>query len=241
MSNEKINKKTNKKMAKNQPQVTPTPQEEVITKSEAFVTKYGKVLAIAVVAVLVIILGVFAYNTYYAGPRQDKASTELAKAQDLFGQEQYDKANTAFQKVISDFGGTDAANLAQLYSGLCLANTGKWAEAVKALEAFSTKSDAMISPAATEALGNAYAHVKDFDKAVSTLKKAAEMADKQSINGANVSLSPNFLLQAGILLESQNKNDEALQLYKDIKAKYVNSQLVGSQEIDKYIERLEQK
>jgi hypothetical protein len=53
----------------------------------------------------------------------------------------------------------------------------------------------------------------------------------------NYSLSPSFLLQAAQLLESQNKQDEALKIYQDIKHKYVNSTLTQSGEIDKYIER----
>jgi hypothetical protein len=44
-------------------------------------------------------------------------------------------------------------------------------------------------------------------------------------------------LQAAILLESQGKKQDALKIYQDIKTKYVNSPLVQSQEIDKYIER----
>lgn len=56
-------------------------------------------------------------------------------------------------------GSTDAGNLAQLYIGLCQANLGKWQEAVNALESFSGKGDAMISPAAEGALGNAYANL----------------------------------------------------------------------------------
>ena len=94
----------------------------------------------------------------------------------------------------------------------------------------------MISPAATAALGNAYAHLKQYDKAVEYLKKAASMADNQSADKANVSLSPSFLIQAGEILESQNKKDEALKIYQDIKKKYVNSPV--SAEIDKYIERV---
>ena len=39
------------------------------------------------------------------------------------------------------------------------------------------------------------------------------------------------------MLESQGKKDEALKIYQDIKKKYVNSMLVQSAEIDKYIER----
>ena len=94
----------------------------------------------------------------------------------------------------------------------------------------------MVPPAATAALGNAYAHVKQLDKAVEYLKKAASMADSEAEGNANNSLSPTFLIQAGEILESQNKKDEALKIYQDVKKKYVNSPVYG--EIDKYIERV---
>ena len=108
---------------------------------------------------------------------------------------------------------------------------------MKYLDAYSPADDAMVSPAAIAALGNAYAHVNQFDKAIDNLEKAAEMADKQAKDGVNNSIAPTFYLQAGILLESQGKKDKALELYQKIKANYVNAQLVQSQEIDKYIER----
>ena len=78
--------------------------------------------------------------------------------------------------------------------------------------------------------------MKQLDKAVASLKKAAKMADSQAADGANNSLSPTFLIQAAEILESQNKKAEALSIYKDIKKKYVNSPVM--QEIDKYIERV---
>ncbi|MCI7310376.1 MAG: tetratricopeptide repeat protein, partial [Prevotella sp.] len=133
--------------------------------------------------------------------------------------------------------GTDAGNLANLYAGLCYANLNKWQEAQKHLDAYSTAGDMMVSPAAVAALGNAYAHLNQIDKAIDKLKKAASMADDKAEDGVNNSLSPTFLLQAGILLESQNKKDEALKIYQDIKKTYLNSALVQSGEVDKYIER----
>ena len=87
----------------------------------------------------------------------------------------------------------------------------------------------MISPAAEGALGNVYAHLNQLDKAVQHLKNAAEKAD-------NNSLSPSFLIQAGEILESQGKADEALKLYQQVKTKYFNS--MQYQSIDKYIERV---
>ena len=111
---------------------------------------------------------------------------------------------------------------------------GKWQEAVKYLEDFSPKSDAIISPAIVGALGNAYANTGKVDEAISTLKEAASMADSRS-ESVNNTTSPTYLLQAARLLESQKKTDEALKIYKEIKEKYVNS--AAAQDIDKYIER----
>ena len=127
---------------------------------------------------------------------------------------------------------TYAGNLANLYAGLCYAGLGKWNEAAKYLEEFDTQDDQMISPAAEGALGNAYAHLNQLDKAVTHLKNAAKNAD-------NNSLSPTFLIQAGEILESQGKAAEALELYKQVKEKYVYS--MQSQTIDKYIERASNK
>ena len=214
-------------MANNNQRVAPE-MEQQVTKTEAFFEKYKKAIIAAVVAVIAIIVCVILANNYYFEPRANEASTELAKSQELFGQQQYDKALVGFQKVAADYSSTDAGNLAQLYIGICQANLGKWQEAVDALESYSGKGDQMISPAAEGALGNAYANLNQLDKAVDHLKKAAKMAD-------NNSLSPTFLIQAGEILESQGKKAEALELYKEVKEKYFNS--MQYQSIDKYIER----
>lgn len=218
---------------------------EPLSATETFFDKYKKQILIVVVAVVVIVAGLFIYKGCFAGPREEKASTALATGQQYFNSEMFDKAlngdgagYAGFVKIASDYSGTDAANLANLYAGLCYANLGKWNEAVTYLDKFSPKGDAMVSPSAVAALGNAYAETGNIDKAVSTLKKAADMADSKADEGTNNSLSPTFLLQAGELLESQGNKAEALKVYNDIKKKYQNSQLVQSSEIEKYIERV---
>jgi tetratricopeptide (TPR) repeat protein len=121
--------------------------------------------------------------------------------------------------------------LANLYAGLCYANLDQWENAAQSIEKFDASDDQMISPAALGALGNVYAHLNQLDKAVNTLIKAAEKAD-------NNSLSPTFLLQAGQILEKQEKKGEALKLYKQIKEKYFYSVIVSQNIIDEYIERV---
>lgn len=217
---------------------------DAAVKSEAFFEKNKKIIAGVIIAIIVVVAGWLCYDQFVGGPRQDKASTALARGQEYFNSEQFDKALNGdgagyqgFAKIASDYSSTDAGNLANLYAGLCYANLGKWQDAVKSLEAFSAKGDAMVSPAATAALGNAYAHVGQVDKAISKLKEAASKADSKANDDTNNSLSPTFLLQAGVLMESQGKTSDANKLYQDIKKKYVNSSLVQSNEIDKYIER----
>lgn len=228
-------------MANNNVQAQET---ESLNIREAFFLKYKKAIIIAVVAIIVIIAGVFGYVSQISGPREDKASTMLAKGQTYFANQMYEQAlkgddagYVGFTKIADEYSSTDAGNLANLYAGLCYANLGKWAEAQKSLESFSSEDDQMISPAAEAALGDAYAHLNQLDKAVDAFKKAASMADSKADEGTNNSLSPIFIIKAGEILESQGKKDEALKLYQDAKKKYVNAMLVQSGEIDKYIER----
>ena len=218
----------------------PTGQE--LNKQEAFFLKFRKQILIAVAALIIVVGGWAAYSNLVAGPREEKASTALAKAQDLFGQGEFqkalngDKTMEGFLAVAENYGVTDAANLAKAYAGLCYANMAKWKEAVTYLEDFSAREDMIISPAITGALANAYANTGDVDKAISTFKKAAEMADSKAEDNVNNSLAPTYMISAARLLESQNKKSEALEIYKEVKEKYVNS--ASSQDIDKYIERV---
>lgn len=171
-------------MANNNAQAQET---ESLNIREAFFLKYKKAIIIAVVAIIVIIAGVFGYVSQISGPREDKASTMLAKGQTYFANQMYEQAlkgdgagYVGFTKIADEYSSTDAGNLANLYAGLCYANLGKWAEAQKSLEAFSSEDDQMISPAAESALGDAYAHLNQLDKAVDAFKKAASMADSKA-------------------------------------------------------------
>ena len=218
----------------NQQQAAPT-MEETLNQSEAFFLKYKKAIIGAVIALVVIIAGIVLYKTYVSGPKEIKASTAIAKGQEYFAASNFEMALNGdsasfkgFAKLADEYSSTAAGNLANLYAGLCYAKLDKWEDAVKYLEKYDGADDQMISPAAEGALGNAYAHLNQLDKAVSHLKKAAEKAD-------NNSLSPTFLIQAGEILESQGKNDEALKLYQEVKEKYFNS--MQYQTIDAYIER----
>lgn len=144
-------------------------------KSEAFFENNKKTIAGVIVAIIVVVAGWFCYKQFISVPREEKASTALARGQEYFNAEQFDKAlngdgagYVGSVKIASDYGSTDAGNLANLYAGLCYANLNKWQDAVKYLDEFSPKGDAMVSPAAIAAQGNAYAHVGQIDKAITS-------------------------------------------------------------------------
>ena len=66
--------------------------EDQLSKSEAFFDKNKKTILIAIAAVVLVIAGFFLYKAYVSGPREDKASTALAKGQEYFNNEMFDKA-----------------------------------------------------------------------------------------------------------------------------------------------------
>lgn len=219
-------------------QETPKQEEAIgldvqLNKSEAFIEKNWKVLAGALVAIIVVVSGIYLYKNYAAG-KEVKAQAAIAAAQTAFAAQQYEQAlkgegaNLGLLKVIDEYSGTKTANLAKLYAAVCYANTGKTDEAIKMFEDFSGKGDEMISPAAIGALGNCYIQKGQKEKGVDLLLKAAKEADNDAI-------SPVFLLQAGEVYESLGQNDKAVELYKQIKEKYFRSQLAS--QIDMYIER----
>ena len=211
--------------------------EETLNKPEVLFLKHKNQFIIAVVAVVAILGGYMLYSNLISEPRENEASTALAKSQTLFNAQQYDQALNGFQTIQNDYSGTKAGNLANLYVGLCYAHQAKpnWAKAMENIEKFSTSDDQEISPASQMALGDIYANNNQNDKAVAAFKKAADMANKNALDNVNVSIAPIAMKKAGILLESEGKRTEALEIYKQIKKTYVNSPIY--QEIDKYIER----
>jgi len=207
--------------------------EEVLSSSEAFILKNKKTIVGAIVALVVIIAGIFAYNHLYKAPREKKAYAALFKGEQYFENDEYALALNGdsigykgFLNVASEFSGTKAANLANAYAGLAYAHLGMNEDALKLLDKFSA-NDEMIAPAIKGAMGNVYVELGNISKAISMLQAAAKEAD-------NNTLSPIFLQQAGELLVSEGKYDEAITAYQTIKDKYFRA--YQSMDIDRYIQ-----
>lgn len=220
---------------------------ETLAKSEAFVIKYKKQIITALVAAVIGVGGTLAYIYGYAKPREEKAQELLGVVMQKYVMTQdfehalKGEGKTLGLIAIADkYSSTDAGNIAKYEAGICNFNLGKTKEAIKYLEDFSAQDDATVSAQALYALGNCYATDKQFDKAVSTFKKAAEATSVPA-------LCAEYLFQVGLILENQKKNNEALEVYQNIKKQYPTAPMCAQQEqngvlldavIDKYIERL---
>lgn len=220
---------------------------DTLVKSEAFFIKYKKLVITAIAAIIVVIGGTFSYIYGYSKPREEKAQECLGivmqkyvMAQDFEHALKGEGKTLGLIKIIDKYGSTDAGNLAKYEAGICSYQMGKTKDAIKYLESYSTKSDATISAQALSALANAYASDKQLDKAVDTFKKAAKATDVPA-------LSSQALFDAAVILESQNKKEDALKIYQDIKNNYSSAPMCVQQQqngvvldavIDKYIERL---
>lgn len=211
--------------------------EEALSQSEAFLIQNKKSIIGAVLALVIVVTGIIMYQNLYAGPREEKAQAALFKGEQYFENDMYEQALNGdsigyegFLKVADEFSGTDAANLAHAYAGICYAHLGKYDEAIKTLDQFSGK-DQLVAPAMQAAIGNCYAQLGQLDKAASMLIDAAEAANSQA-------LSPIYLQQAGEILVKQGKYDDAIKAYTTIKEKYFRSAQAWS--VDKYIEQAQQ-
>ena len=117
--------------------------EDALTQSEAFLIKNKKTIIGAILAIIIIIAGIVMYKNLYAVPREEKAQAALFKGQEYFEADAFAEAlngdsigYVGFIKIADQYSGTDAANLAKAYAGLCYAHLGKFDEAVKALDSF---------------------------------------------------------------------------------------------------------
>ena len=209
--------------------------EDIVIKARSFWAHNSKIILIVAATLLLLVAGIIAYRTFVSEPNERKASEAMFRAQDYFNRDSVrlalngDNINPGFLKVISRFGGTNAANLAHFYAGSCYIKLGDFNNAVKQLKDFSTDSK-QISARAMCLLGDAYSELGKKEEAAGQYSKAGKLFEKDDFN------SPEYLFRAGYLYESIGRNKDAIEMYRLIKDKYAKSQ--RGFDIDKYLARL---
>jgi len=220
-----------------------TNQKDTITKpapvahTSNFVQENRKSLTVIGGAIVALVLLYFGYKNFYLDPRSDKAANEMFKAEEYAAQDSLsdraikgDGAYPGFETIANEYSSTKSANLANAYLGGLYLQKGEFAKAVEVLESYSSTGSPVIDPLVQGMLGDAYSELKDYNKAETYYKKAADKSE-------NSFTSPLFLKKLGLVYEEQKEFDSAADAYKKIKQDYPESAEAAL--IDAYIARAE--
>ena len=206
-------------------------------QTSKFVRENQKSLIFIGAAIVAMVAIYIAYQKLYIGPREITAENQMHVAQDFWEKKDWDKAikgdagYPGFEKIIDDYSNTKSANLAYFYLGTAYLNKGEYRKAIDNLTNYRG-SDYMVAAEALGSTGDAYVELKDYDKAATYFKKAADKAK-------NKFLTPLYLKKLGLVYEAQNDYKSADEAYKQIKSDYPES--IQAASIDEYIARAEAK
>ena len=209
--------------------------EETVSKTDKFFNENKKTILGAIIALLVIGLGVLAYNQWILKPKQAEAMEQMFPAESSFEAGNYELALNGdgnvlgFKDIIDQYGAKGGKSV-YFYAGICELQLGNFEEAIKDLQKYNGK-DNILAGRALSCIGDAYVGLEDYNSAISYFKKAAEKS-------GNI-FSAAYLLKAGVTYEELGQNDKALECYKEIKDTYPQS--IEGYDIDKYISRIEAK
>src|ERR1035437_2476814 len=128
--------------------------EQAFSKTELYIEQNKKSLIIISFVIVALVGGYFAYKYWYVAGEEEKARTEMFKAEDYFGKDSLNKAMNGdgvalgFTQIVDEYGITPSGNLAEYYLGICYLKKGQFEDAIEHLEAFNSK-DQMVAPEAT--------------------------------------------------------------------------------------------
>ena len=211
--------------------------ESALTRTEQFIEDHQKILSYITGGVILLVILFLGFKKFYLLPKQKEAQSQMFMAEDYFEKDSFNLAINGdgnylgFLDIIDNYGITKSANLAKYYTGICYLHLGQYEKAIDYLKRFKT-DDKLLSPVREGALGDAYLELGDQDEALAHYRKSYTM-------NSNELTTPIYMQKTASLLESMNKLEDALTLFKQIKKEYPNS--TEGRDVDKYIARIEAK
>jgi len=192
----------------------------------SFFVENQKSITFIVSGIAVLIILYFGYQKLYLAPRAEKAANLTFKAEEYAASTDDslhkkaisgDGSYPGFKEIADEYSNTKSANIANAYLGGLYLKEGKYAEAIQALEKYSETGSEVLDPLVVGLLGDAYSEQKDYNKAASFYKQAAEKKD-------NSYTSPLFLKKLGLVYEQLKDYKKAEEAYTKIKNNYPESQ-----------------
>ena len=187
--------------------------------TERFLEKHAKTLLTVFVALVALVLGYFAYEQFYVGPRNEEATLSYLAAQKNLSEGNVElalggknAANPGFLGTHKDFPGTKVGKLSAYNAGLLKFKEGKFQEAYDLLDQFSSDNKVLMA-LKYGAMADSKANLNKADEALSLLDKAAKASDDPYTIYY-------FTKKAVILALGLKKNAEAKKYFSTIDEKY---------------------
>ncbi|WP_223034040.1 tetratricopeptide repeat protein [Hanstruepera marina] len=204
--------------------------DETASKTEDWVIKNQKYIFVIIGVVAAVVLGYLGYNEFIAKPKQSEAMNDMFRAQKFYDQaitnptDKDSLFNLALNggegkfgmlDIISEYNGTQAANIANYYAGMAYLNMKDYKNAVSYLGDFSS-DDEVLAPMAKGGIGDAFVQLNQQEDALGYYEQAASMR-------SNDFTTPMYLYKAGIVAMELGKTDAALKHFENIKENYPES------------------
>jgi len=218
--------------------------DEGASRTEEWVGNNQKYIFVIVALAAAIILGYLGYNKFIQEPKEGKAMNDLFSAQQYFEQALEGGAekdslftlalNGAEGKfgmldIASEYGGTNAANLANYYAGMAYLNIKDYQNAITYLSDFKG-DDLATGPIATGGIGDAFVQLNQQEDALDYYIQAAKMT-------TNDFTTPMYLFKAGTIALNLEQSAKALEFFERIKNEFAESAQAGN--IDVFIGKAE--
>lgn len=187
--------------------------------TERFLEKNAKTLMIVFGALVLAVLGYFAYEQFYVGPRNEEATLSYLAAQKNLadGKEELalggkTAANPGYLGTYNEYSETKAGKLSAYNAGLLKFKEGKYQEAYDLLDKFSSKNKTLMA-LKYGAMADCQLNLNKSDDALSLLSKATSASDDPYT-------SYYFTRKAGLVALAVKKNADAKKYFSTIDEKY---------------------
>lgn len=216
--------------------------DELKARANSVFEQYKTLIFGAIGAILALVVGIYWYTQLYQAPREAEAQVELYRANTEYQRDSFNLAlngnsRTAqpgqanvilgYTGIISEYAGTDAANLAHYHAGATMLRLGQPQLALEFLQEYG--GEELIEAQAYALMGDAYSELQQMEEALNYYNKAADHTD-------NDALSIHAKYKAARLLEYQGNLAQAKEYYQAIMDQ--DAQLAESLGVDKDLVRL---
>ncbi len=193
--------------------------DQTALNTERFIEKNSKYLIGLFGALLIVVLGYFAYQQYVVKPKNEEAAKSYLAAQKNLSEGKEAEAlggksaaNPGYLGTYNEFSGTAVGKLSAYNAGLIKFKEGKYQEAYDLLDKFSSDSK-ILTALKYGAMADCQSNLNKATDALSTLDKAISASDDPYTIYY-------FTKKAGLLSLALKKNAEAKKYFASIEEKY---------------------